>query len=105
MKKCEFVLYINGNIICQRYFNVKNYNKAVTRSIDLYDCVDSVVDLIREDLKNKSKDYLWKSYNPYRKQVQEDILVEDIFENEDVFDFEIKVDDKAIIGKRFTGND
>ena len=105
MKKCEFVLYINGNIICQRYFNVKNYNKAVTRSIDLYDCVDSVVDLIREDLKNKSKDYLWKSYNPYRKQVQEDILVEDIFENEDVFDFEIKVDDKVIIGKRFTGND
>ena len=78
MKKCEFVLYINGNIICQRYFNVKNYNKAVTRSIDLYDCVDSVVDLI---------------------------ISENIFENEDVFDFEIKVDDKAIIGKRFTGND
>ena len=26
MKKFEFVLYINNNIICQRFFSIKNFN-------------------------------------------------------------------------------
>ena len=71
---------------------------------DLVDCVEEGVRLIQEDLKNKTYDYMYKSYNPYRKQLVEDIVVENIYDNEDVFDFEIKMDERPIIKKRFTGN-
>lgn len=104
MKKCEFILYINKNIICQRYFNVKGFNKKSISSFEMYECITDVVDLINRDLKKKSKDYLWRSYNPYKEQKQEDIIREDVFENEDIFDLEIKVDDRVVATKQFTGN-
>jgi hypothetical protein len=106
MKKFEFVLYINGNIICQRYFSVKNYNKDVKHSMDLKWCVDECVRIIQEDLMNKSRDYLYRQYNPWEKQTQEEINAnkKDIFEKEDSFDFEIKVDDRSAIKSRFSGN-
>ena len=33
MKKFEFLLKINGNIICQRYFAVKNFNPKTVWSV------------------------------------------------------------------------
>ena len=104
MKKFEFVLYINGNIICQRYFTVKDYNRKSLRSMDLVWCIESVTKMIKEDLKAKSEDFLWKQFNPYREQRPEDIIRENIFENEDVFDFEIRVDDRVVTATKFTGN-
>lgn len=106
MKKFEFVLYINKNIICQRYFSVKNYNKDVRSSIDLKDCIDDCIQIIQTDLKEKSRDYLYKQYNPWLKQTQEEIdgsNREDV-NTEDVFDFEIKIDDKPVIKSRFSGS-
>ena len=104
MKKFEFILYINGNIICQRFFSVKKYNPKVVRSIEMVECLNYVVSLIEDDLKLKSMDYLYSQYNPYKVQKTEDVIVEDIYENEDVFDFEIRIDDKPIVTKRFSGN-
>ena len=106
MKKFEFVLYINGNIICQRYFSVKNYNKEVRYSMDLKECVDECVSIIQSDLKNKTKEYLHKQINPWKKQTQEEVnaSVKEVSEKEDVFDFEIKVDDRPVIKSRFSGN-
>ena len=104
MKKFEFVLYINGNIICQRYFSVKKYNSKVIKSYNIMDCVDDCVRLIQDDLKDKTYEYLYRNYNPYKKQLQEDIISEDVYEDEDIFDFEIKIDDRAVAKKRFTGN-
>ena len=104
MKKCEFVLYINKNIICQRYFNVKGFNKKSLKSLDLYYCVNDVVKIIENDLKRKSVDYLWKGYNPYLKQEADQVIVENIYDNEDIFDLEIRVDDKVVAAKQFTGN-
>lgn len=104
MKKFEFVLYINGNIICQRYFTVKDFNPKSIRSIEAKYCVDTCVAMIEKSLKNKTVDYLEKNYDPWKEQKQEDVTIENIYENEDVFDFEIKTDDKLIVKKRFTGN-
>ena len=73
MKKFEFVLYINGNIICQRYFSVRNYEKEVKNSMDLRWCVDECVKLIEDDLLSKTKDYLYRQYNPWKEQSQEEI--------------------------------
>ncbi len=104
MKKFEFILYINGNIICQRFFSVKKYNPKVIRSLELVECLNYVVSLIENDLKLKSMDYLYSQYNQYKIQKTEDVVVENIYENEDVFDFEIRIDDKPIATKRFSGN-
>jgi len=108
MKKFEFVLYINKNIIVQRYFTVKNFNHSTLKSMDLYWCIKSVTKMIQDDLKAKSEDYMWKNYNEFadRAEIEEQLenSERNIFENEDVYDFEIKVDDKVVIGTSFTGN-
>jgi hypothetical protein len=95
-KKFEFILYINGNIICQRYFSVKNYNKDVINSMDIYDCSKKVV----SDLKSKSEEYLWSNYNPY--EIQKEPKVID--DKSDDFSFEIKVDGKSVMKQIFSGN-
>jgi hypothetical protein len=104
MKKFEFILYINGNIICQRYFSVKNYNKEVTKSLDIVECTNECVEIIQRNLKDKSVDYLWRHFNTYKVQTEDEIPRGDIYENEDVFDFEIRVDGKMITKRTFTGN-
>jgi hypothetical protein len=104
MKKFEFILYINGNIICQRFFSVKDYNSDVIRSIDIVECVNDCVNIIAYDLKNKSVDYLWNQYNPWKKQTKEELPTIDVYEKEDVFDFEIRVDGKSIAKRTFDGN-
>lgn len=104
MKKFEFVLYINGNIICQRFFSIRSFNHKILHSIELKECVDSCVRLIEKDLKDKTFEYLYKNYNPYKEQTKEEIISENIYDNEDIFDFEIKIDEKCVVRKRFTGN-
>lgn len=104
MKKFEFILYINGNIVVQRYFTVRDFNPQTLKSIDVKYCIDTCVRMIEDNLKDKTSDYLHKSYNPYKEQTQEEIVVEDIYENEDVFDFEIRTDDRLVAKRRFSGN-
>jgi hypothetical protein len=70
----------------------------------MIDCVNDCVKLIEDDLKEKTYEYLYKSFNPYKEQTKEEIISENIYENEDIFDFEIKIDDKCVVKKRFTGN-
>jgi hypothetical protein len=60
--------------------------------------------MVESDLKNKTYDFLYKNYNPWKEQTQEEIVIENIYDNEDLFDFEIKVDDKLVARKQFTGN-
>ena len=104
MKKFEFILRINGNIICQRYFAVKNFNNKVVHSLDLYDCVEDCTEMVQKQLKDKAIDYLWNQFNPYEKQTEDQINRTPIYDKEDIFDFEIRIDERTIIAKRFTGN-
>ena len=104
MKKFEFLLKINGNIICQRYFAVKNFNTKSSQSLDIMDCTNTCVTMIQNQLKKKSLEYLWGQFNAYEKQTEEQINRTPIYEKEDIFDFEIRIDEKTISAKRFTGN-
>ena len=56
--KFEFLLTLDGNIICQRFFNVKDYNPVTRRSINLHYEVKNICENISEDLKIKSSEYL-----------------------------------------------
>jgi len=104
MKKFEFILRINGNIICQRYFAVRNFNPKSVQSLDMLYCVSDCVSMIQERMKEKSVDYIWNQFNPYDVQTTEQINRTPIFEKEDIFDFEIRIDERVVAAKRFTGN-
>lgn len=111
-QRFEFVLYINKHIICQRYFSIKDYNEKSSNSLDIKNLMDKIVGMsensertmgiIPSHLKKKSMEYLWKFYNPYAPPKEEPY--KNIFEKEDIFDFEIRVDKTAVAQSSFSGN-
>lgn len=111
-QRFEFLLYINNHIICQRYFNIRDYNEDVIQSSEMKDLIDSIVGMdtdgfggmgiIPKHLKNKSVDYSWANYRPYDLQVEEGN--KNIFEKIDNFQFEIKVDKNSVAKAQFSGN-
>jgi hypothetical protein len=103
-QRFEFLLYINGNIICQRYFNIRGFNENSIKSLYLKYTHDYCVDIIKEHLKAKTVNYLWEFFNPYKEQTEEEVPRGDIYEKEDVYGFEIRVDKKSVIESKFTGN-
>jgi len=60
--------------------------------------------LIPNHLKGLSKDYTWKYYNPWKVQTEEDLPTRALFEKEDNFQFEIRVDRRSVAKGEFTGN-
>ena len=111
----EFALYINKkNIICQRFFDMENYNESCRYSGELKELMSELTSMnvnevgrlgiIPNHLKKLSVDYLWETYNPHKKQNEEDIFMQNIFEKPDDFQFEIKVDGKVIASSMFSGN-
>ncbi len=56
--KFEFLLTLEGNIICQRFFNVREHNSKSRRSMDLHYYVKNICSDISDDLKTKTLDYL-----------------------------------------------
>ena len=61
--KLEFLLTLNDNIICQRFFNVRGFNPKVKRSLDLHYDVKNICEEIEENLKQKTLDYLTQLFD------------------------------------------
>lgn len=101
----EFLLKINGNIVCQRLFDFDGYNEEVLNSEDIKWLVDDCVDVIESDFKVRSIDNLWEYFNPYF--AQNEYHLERIRQKKlkpHVFTFEIKVDGRTVIEKMFDGS-
>ncbi len=111
-QRFEFVLYINDHIVCQRYFNVKDYNPDSIKSLEMKELIDRLAGLnigtigqhgmIPSRLKKQSVDYLWENYNPYFVQTEENSKGKT--EKIDTFQFEIKVDKVMVAKTQFSGN-
>ena len=96
ISKFEFLLKINGNIICQRYFNVRNHKPRTLTSLELYEQVDFIKSKLKTYLKNRSIDYLYDQYNPYTNVVN--LSEQDLEGSEkEVFEIEIKENGRNII--------
>ena len=100
-ERFEFLLYINGNVICQRYFDIKGFNPKSLYSKELFLLTDAITNRLKEDLKEKSYKFLWETYNPYKEQSQEELdekkerrLERDI--KEDTYTFAIQVDGRCV---------
>lgn len=113
----EFALYINEDpkdytskkpIVCQRRFDVKNFNEDVINSVEIKELIDSLtgtntptMGLIPNYLKQISKKNCWREYNPYR--VVDVDNTKGAYATEDTFTFEIKVDKKLVAKGSFSG--
>jgi hypothetical protein len=99
--KFEFLLTLDGNIVCQRFFNVKNHNPQSRKSMDLHYYVKNIAEEISEDLKMKTSDYLCENQNYFSNfdsvEEQEDDKKED-------FLIEIKLNDDVFIQRIFPAN-
>lgn len=98
LTKFEFLLTLEGNIICQRYFNVKNHNPKSRRSINLHDYVKKICEDIMQDLKIKSSDYLCENQNFYLNTENSENIEEN---KEEYFLLQIKLDDNVFISRIF----
>jgi hypothetical protein len=96
--KFEFILTLEGNIICQRYFNVKDHVDQARRSMDLHYYIKNICEEISEDLKIKSSNYLCENQNYF---LSSD-YVEDLPEKDrEHFLLEIKLEDDVFIQRIF----
>jgi hypothetical protein len=99
--KFEFLLSLGNNIVCQRYFNVKNYNPSSRNCMELYEYVKEICEDISHDLKIKTSDFLVEN--------QHFFLSNDFVENEtenekEVFMMEIRLDEDVFIKRVFPAN-
>lgn len=96
--KFEFLLTLDGNIVCQRYFNVKGHNPQSRRSLDLHDYVKKISEEISEDLKIKTSDYLCENQNYFLNLDN----VEDSEDNKnEEFLIQIKLNEDVFISRIF----
>ena len=104
----EFLLLINNKPIVGRNFQIKGFNPDSIRSMELKYTIDEVVEIIRYQFKLKSYNYLYRYYNPYITQSPEEVDERskvNLYDNEDIFSFQIKVKGRIVAQKMFTGND
>ena len=58
-ERFEFTVFVNDNIICQRYFKINGFNNDSLRSLQFKETMDSVVRMIQDDLLSKSRIFMW----------------------------------------------
>lgn len=99
--KFEFLLTLEGNIICQRYFNVRGHVPQARRSMNVGDYVKKICDEIFDDLKIKTSDYLYENREYF--YGLEGAEPNDDSQNES-FLLQIKMGDDVFIQRTFTAN-
>lgn len=58
-ERFEFVLTINGNLVCRRFFTINNFQEKSLGSVHLTDAVHECYEAIDRDLKEKTDIYNW----------------------------------------------
>ena len=94
-QKFEFILKLNDNIVCQRYFSVKNYVNDSEKSLDLYESVSYMCEDIKDDLKSNTINVLSEYHNDE---------MSNIVENEENFTITVKKENRNIIERTFPAN-
>ena len=97
--KVEFLLMCNDNIVVQRFFNVKGFNKNAHKSEEFYDYIKTFCSNLQYDLKMRSVVYMLE--NQYEITENPDVLNTSITEGEENFNLYIKVDNMTICQRSF----
>lgn len=97
--KLEFLLTCNDNIVVQRFFNVKGFNKNAHKSEEFYDYIKSFCNELQYDLKMRSVVYMLD--NQYEILENPDVLNTSITEGDENFNLYIKVENMTICHRVF----
>ena len=122
IERFEFSFFVNNNIICQRYFKIRDFDenlapldeysarvykpnikKELVKINLLRELGDSVANvnygIIPNFLKRKSIDYLWDNYKPYYAQNEDSYKTPP--KKGDMFQFEVKIDTVPVLTVEF----
>jgi hypothetical protein len=97
--KVEFLLKCNDNIVVQRFFNVKGFNRSASKSEELYNYIRSFCNKLQYDLKMRTVVYMMD--NQYEITENPEVLNTSITEGEENFNLFIKVGDMTICQRTF----
>mgnify|MGYP000882683401 CR=1 FL=1 len=97
--KVEFLLMCNDNIVVQRFFNVKGFNKNAHKSEEFYEHMDMLCRELQYDLKMRSVVYMLD--NKYEISENPEILNTSITDGEENFNLYIKLGDMTICQRTF----
>lgn len=98
LTKLEFLLTLEGNIIIQRFFNVKDFNPRAASCVELNERVKDICEEISYDLKMKTIEYLLENQNYYYdfENVESETEL-----TEEYFLLEVKQDNHVFISRIF----
>jgi len=97
--KVEFLLMCNENIVVQRFFNVRGFNKNAHKSIEFYQHMRGLTNELMYSLKMRSVSYMLE--NQYEISENPEILNTSITEGPEFFNLIIKVGDMTICHRQF----
>lgn len=96
--KFEFLLSLEGHIVCQRFFNVRDHVDQSRRSMDLHYYIKNICEDISHDLKIKSSNYLCENQNYI---LNMESVESDETKEKEHFLMEIKLGDDVFIQRIF----
>ena len=96
--KFEFLLSLEGHIVCQRFFNVRDHVDQARCSMDLHYYIKNICEDISHDLKIKSSNYLCENQNYI---LNMDSVESDETKEKEHFLMEIKLGDDVFIQRIF----
>lgn len=99
LTRVEFLINLNNNVVIQRFFNVRNFNKESIRSLELYDYFKDLSDELKERLKMKTLNYMTDNY--YEIVDNPNLMETSNTEGEEYFNIFLKIDDKILHHRRF----
>lgn len=113
-ERFQFILSVNDNIICQRYFKINWFNPDSLHSKELKETIDIIVNgfmggkhpgfdpgVINGDLCSKSRVYMWYTYDPSYVDAE---YVKPLDERwSTTFKFAFLVDEKEVISRVWDG--
>ena len=97
--KLEFLLMCNDNIVVQRFFNVRGFNKSASKSENLHNYITDVCDELKYDLKMRSVVYMLE--NKYEILENAEVLNTSITDGPENFNLIIRVGDMTICHRQF----
>ena len=96
--KFEFLLSLEGHIVCQRFFNVRDHVDQSRRSLDLHYYIKNICEDFMEDLKIKSSNYLCENQNYI---LNSEVVDESAIPEKEHFLMEIKLGEDVFIQRLY----
>lgn len=100
-QKFDFTLLLNDKIICQRNFDIRDYNHNCQKSLEIKEMISEAIMVIESQLKNKSLDCLWESYNPFTPKIIPQINPKNI--RSDLFKLNVNMNSEIMVSGCFDG--